>query len=128
MVIPRHSQEGAARSHYSAREGWKSCTSLDFLGHGAQYLSTRVGLRPTSPDDRPVVGSVPGWGNVWAATGHGANGLLLGPYTAALLAAELAGERATSPAGGPAGSIKWSGTAGTALPNVPHELDPARFS
>jgi D-amino-acid dehydrogenase len=94
----------------------------------AEYLFTRVGLRPTSSDDRPVVGSVPGWGNVWAATGHGANGLLLGPYTAALLAAELAGERATSPAGGPAGSIKWSGTAGTALPNVPHELDPARFS
>ena len=57
----------------------------------AEYLFTRVGLRPTSPDDRPVVGAVPGWGNVWVATGHGANGLLLGPYTAALLAAELAG-------------------------------------
>ena len=58
----------------------------------AEYLFTRVGLRPTSPDDRPVVGAVPGWGNVWVATGHGANGLLLGPYTAALLAGELAAE------------------------------------
>ena len=77
----------------------------------AEYLFTRVGLRPTSPDDRPVVGSVPGWGNVWAATGHGANGLLLGPYTAALLAAQIAGV-----------------TTGTPLPKVPHELDPARFS
>ena len=70
----------------------------------AEYLSTRVGLRPTSPDDRPVVGAVPGWGNVWVATGHGANGLLLGPYTAA------------------------AGSAGTALPKVPDDLDPARFS
>ena len=77
----------------------------------AEYLYTRVGLRPTSPDDRPVVGAVPGWGNVWVATGHGANGLLLGPYTAALLAAELA-----------------DGTGGTALPGIPDELDPARFS
>ncbi|MGA2307791.1 MAG: FAD-dependent oxidoreductase [Acidimicrobiales bacterium] len=93
----------------------------------AEYLSTRVGLRPTSPDDRPVVGAVPGWGNVWAATGHGANGLLLGPYTAALLAAQLAGDLA----GGPAGSaepIEWARTVGTRLPNVPDELDPARFS
>jgi D-amino-acid dehydrogenase len=77
----------------------------------AEYLSTRVGLRPTSPDDRPVVGAVPGWGNVWVATGHGANGLLLGPYTAALLASEIVGE-----------------TAGTPLPTVPQELDPGRFS
>jgi D-amino-acid dehydrogenase len=77
----------------------------------AEYLSTRVGLRPTSPDDRPVVGAVPGWGNVWVATGHGANGLLLGPYTAALLASEIVGE-----------------TAATPLPTVAQELDPGRFS
>lgn len=81
----------------------------------AEYLFTRVGLRPTSSDDRPVVGAVPGWGNVWAATGHGANGLLLGPYTAALLAAEIAPE--------PEGE-----TDETPLPKVPEELDPGRFS
>jgi D-amino-acid dehydrogenase len=77
----------------------------------AEYLFTRVGLRPTSPDDRPVVGAVPGWENVWTATGHGANGLLLGPYTAALLAAHIAG-----------------GTRETPLSTVPKELDPGRFS
>jgi D-amino-acid dehydrogenase len=77
----------------------------------AEYLFTRVGLRPTSPDDRPVVGAVPGWGNVWTATGHGANGLLLGPYTAALLAVVIAG-----------------GTPETPLATVPKELDPGRFS
>jgi D-amino-acid dehydrogenase len=73
----------------------------------SEYLSTRVGLRPTSPDDRPVVGAVPGWENVWVATGHGANGLLLGPYTAALLAAQIAG--------------------GSAGAEIPDEIMPARF-
>jgi len=58
----------------------------------AEYLETRVGLRPTSVDDRPVVGGLPGWRNAWVATGHGANGLLLGPFTAALLAARISGE------------------------------------
>ncbi len=64
----------------------------------ARYLQTRVGLRPTSPDDRPVAGTVPGWENVWVATGHGASGLLLGPYTAKLLAEEITGtaDRTTS--------------------------------
>ncbi len=58
---------------------------------GASYLETRVGLRPTSADDRAVVGLVPGWGNAWVATGHGANGLLHGPYSARLLAHAMAG-------------------------------------
>ena len=58
----------------------------------ATYIETRVGLRPTSPDDRPVLGPVPGWGNVSVATGHGANGLLLGPYSAKLLAQQMLGE------------------------------------
>ena len=51
----------------------------------------RVGLRPTSADDRAVVGRLPGWGNAWVATGHGANGLLQGPYSARVLAHEMAG-------------------------------------
>jgi D-amino-acid dehydrogenase len=58
---------------------------------GATHLETRVGLRPTSADDRALVGPVPGWANAWAATGHGANGLLQGPYSARLLAHQLAG-------------------------------------
>ena len=60
--------------------------------NGATYLETRVGLRPTSADDRAVVGRLPGWGNAWVATGHGANGLLQGPYSARVLAHEMAGE------------------------------------
>ena len=57
---------------------------------GATYLETRVGLRPTSVDDHAVVGRVPGWGNAWVATGHGANGLLQGPYSARVLAHTMA--------------------------------------
>jgi D-amino-acid dehydrogenase len=57
---------------------------------GARYLETRVGLRPTSADDRALVGRLPGWGNVWVATGHGANGLLQGPYSARVLAHAMA--------------------------------------
>jgi D-amino-acid dehydrogenase len=52
----------------------------------ASYLETRVGLRPTSVDGRAVVGRIPGWGNAWVATGHGANGLLQGPGSARALA------------------------------------------
>ena len=74
----------------------------------ATYLETRVGLRPTSPDDRPVLGPVPGWRNVWVATGHGANGLLLGPYSAKLLAQQMLDEPTEIP--------------------IAVELDPSRFT
>ena len=77
----------------------------------SDYLETRVGLRPTSADDRAVVGRLPGWGNAWVATGHGANGLLQGPLSARLLAHTIAG---------------------AALPGdeapLPAGLDPGRFS
>jgi D-amino-acid dehydrogenase len=57
---------------------------------GASYLETRVGLRPTSADDRALVGALPGWSNVFVATGHGANGLLQGPYSGRVLAHAMA--------------------------------------
>lgn len=59
----------------------------------ATVLEVRVGLRPTSADDRPLLGQLPGMANVHVCTGHGANGLLLGPYSAALVAAGILGER-----------------------------------
>jgi D-amino-acid dehydrogenase len=52
----------------------------------AAVVDLRVGLRPVSADDLPVLGPVPGWDNVHLATGHGTEGLLLGPYSAALVA------------------------------------------
>lgn len=60
------------------------------LAH-ATLGEVRVGLRPATPDDRPVIGPVPGWGNVHVATGHGAEGLLLGPYSGRVVARLLLG-------------------------------------
>jgi D-amino-acid dehydrogenase len=56
----------------------------------ATFLEVRVGLRPVSDDDLPVIGSLPGAENVYVASGHGANGLLLGPVTARLVADAIA--------------------------------------
>jgi D-amino-acid dehydrogenase len=61
------------------------------LAH-ATLAEVRVGLRPTTPDDRPLLGPLPDMANVHVCTGHGANGLLLGPYSAALVAAGLGGD------------------------------------
>ena len=52
----------------------------------ATFVEVRVGLRPASSDGRPVLGRLPGWSNVHVATGHGTEGLLMGPYTSALVA------------------------------------------
>lgn len=58
----------------------------------ADVAETRVGLRPVSADDAPLLGPVPGCENLHVATGHGTEGLLLGPYSAALVARELRGD------------------------------------
>ncbi len=53
---------------------------------GAWFREARVGLRPATPDELPVVGPsarVPG---LVFATGHYRNGILLAPLTAALVA------------------------------------------
>ncbi len=58
----------------------------------ATVVEVRVGLRPVSPDGSPVLGPVPGCDDVHLVTGHGTDGLLLGPYSAALVARCLLGE------------------------------------
>jgi D-amino-acid dehydrogenase len=57
----------------------------------ATFVEIRAGLRPVSIDDVPVLGRLPGWENAYVCTGHGANGLLLGPYSAHLVAAQVSG-------------------------------------
>jgi D-amino-acid dehydrogenase len=64
------------------REGLRTAPGLA----GASISEVRVGLRPASKDDRPVLGRLDQWSNVYVATGHGTEGLLLGPFTAALVA------------------------------------------
>lgn len=46
----------------------------------------RIGFRPASPDNLPVLGRVPGYQNVYVAAGHGASGLQVGPYSGAMMA------------------------------------------
>ncbi|HEU5104168.1 MAG TPA: FAD-dependent oxidoreductase [Roseiflexaceae bacterium] len=46
----------------------------------------RVGLRPSTPDSLPVLGRAPTARNVYLATGHGATGLQVGPYSGKLIA------------------------------------------
>ena len=73
------------------RDLLRECVAIAPGLANATLLEVRVGLRPTSADDRPLLGPVPGLPNVHVCTGHGANGLLLGPYSAALVAADITG-------------------------------------
>ncbi len=57
----------------------------------ASFREVRVGLRPVSDDDLPILGALPSAPNVHVATGHGANGLLLGPASGRLVADAIAG-------------------------------------
>jgi D-amino-acid dehydrogenase len=58
----------------------------------AELIEARVGLRPGSVDDRPFLGRLPGVENAFVATGHGPEGLLLGPFTARLVAQQVVGD------------------------------------
>lgn len=51
-------------------------------------LATWSGVRPTSPDGRPLIGAVPGASGLFVAGGHGGQGVALGAGSG-LLAAEL---------------------------------------
>lgn len=44
-----------------------------------------AGLRPQSPDDLPVIGTLPDYPNIFVASGHFRNGMLLAPITGQLL-------------------------------------------
>jgi D-amino-acid dehydrogenase len=45
-----------------------------------------AGLRPTTPDDLPLIGAVPNLEHLYVATGHGMLGVTLAPATGAVLA------------------------------------------
>jgi glycine oxidase len=66
-----------------------------------------AGLRPGTPDASPIIGPVPEWPNLIAATGHFRNGILLGPLTGAVIARAIT-------------ASDWTG--------VPPEFSPSRFT
>ena len=51
-----------------------------------------TGMRPLTPDGLPVIGRLAPLANVFACTGHGANGIFMAPASAELLADWLTGE------------------------------------
>ncbi len=51
-----------------------------------------AGLRPGTPDGLPIVGPEPSVPNLWYATGHGRNGILLAGITAIILGHQMANE------------------------------------
>ena len=60
----------------------------DVLPHAwsAAFLGARVGLRPATPDGLPIIGASALRPNLFYATGHYRNGVLLAPLTAQLVA------------------------------------------
>jgi glycine oxidase len=52
--------------------------------------TTWAGLRPKTPDTRPVLGPVPGWENVTLATGHNSVGIILSAITGQIIAEDVA--------------------------------------
>jgi glycine oxidase len=53
---------------------------------GATFEGVRVGLRPMTEDELPIIGPSSKLRNVFFATGHYRNGILLAPLTAAIVA------------------------------------------
>jgi glycine oxidase len=56
-----------------------------------------AGLRPGSSDGKPYIGQVPGWQNLFAATGHFRSGIQLSPGTAMVMKELLLGESPSLP-------------------------------
>ncbi len=63
----------------------------------AEVVSAWAGLRPGSPDGHPIIGRLPGKENVYAASGHFRNGILLGPITGKLIAQLITEGRSEMP-------------------------------
>lgn len=59
---------------------------LPVLG-GARVEATRVGVRPMPPDERPMVGALPGLDGFYAVVSH--SGVTLGPLWGRIAAAEI---------------------------------------
>ncbi len=55
----------------------------------SEFQHTWCGLRPATPDYFPILGRLPSWDNVFVATGHYKNGILLTPITGKVIATEI---------------------------------------
>jgi glycine oxidase len=56
------------------------------------FARTWAGLRPVTPDGRPIVGADPEVAGLWYATGHGRSGVLLAALTGDIIGSLVAGQ------------------------------------
>jgi D-amino-acid dehydrogenase len=104
-VVPWSDGHVAVGATYERGSGYEPHTTVegvhavlgDALDHvpglaGAAIDEIRVGLRPGTTDDLPVLGAVPGVEGAYLATGHGPTGLQLGPYSGRQVARLVRGE------------------------------------
>jgi glycine oxidase len=82
---PETSSAGLARIFGAATA---LCPSLS----AAAVRRTWAGLRPVTPDGRPIIGAEPRLPGLWYATGHGRNGILLAAITGVIVRQLLDGE------------------------------------
>ena len=61
----------------------------------AKFVTAQAGVRPGSPDDRAILGPVPGCEGLSVASGHDAIGIMLAPGTGQLMADYIASGDAT---------------------------------
>jgi glycine oxidase len=72
---------------------WLRSSAVEILPELADLdiAETWSGLRPRSIDEFPVIGNVSGIDNLFVATGHYRNGILLAPLTAKLITKKIVG-------------------------------------
>ena len=70
----------------AVRDLLAAATSLVPVVADATFEGVRVGLRPMTSDELPIIGPSSASGRVFYATGHYRNGILLAPLTARLVA------------------------------------------
>lgn len=62
-----------------------------------KIVDQRAGIRPTTPNRRPIVGTHSAWNHIHILTGLGTKGMLLAPYTSALLTQRIIGQEIRFP-------------------------------
>lgn len=79
----------AGAVHELLREGYRALPDLAEM----RFVGARAGLRPTTPDNAPLIGPSGDQPNLLYATGHFRNGILLAPVTAEIVTASLIGDQ-----------------------------------
>jgi glycine oxidase len=64
---------------------WRETGALLPALHGQPVCKRWAGLRPMTPDRHPIIGRDPEVEGLLYATGHGRNGILLGPLTGEII-------------------------------------------